>query len=98
MTAHKIPTIPKSPKTWRQVNTVKSEAMSIGVIAAPHLALAALTPSAALRSSGVSQVRKTRASAGKQPDSPSPKSRRVTNNDEKFQTQPVAAVNRDHRM
>ena len=70
--------------------------MSAGVIAAPQRAAAALMPSAEFRCIGGSHVWNKRARPGKQPDSPAPKSRRVTSIEGKFHAHPVAAVNNDH--
>src|SRR5262245_8977152 len=91
-----MPMAPNNSKACRHDIQENTHTTSSGVKAPPQRALSHITPTARLRSSRGSQLVNILARFGKQPASPAPKRKRVTNSDARFQAQPVAAVKNDH--
>src|SRR5437867_1817556 len=92
-----MPMAPNSSKARRHDISENTHTTSNGVNAPPQRALNHIRPTARLRSFPGSQAVNIFVKFGKQPASPAPNRKRVTSNEARFQTQPVAAVKKDHQ-
>src|SRR4051812_14958521 len=92
-----MPMAPNTSNACRHDITEKTHTTSSGVKAPPHRALNHMMPTARLLSSAGSQFVNILARFGKQPASPAPKRKRVTNKVQRLRTHPVAAVKNDHQ-